>query len=347
MQLRFASNVTVIALIVIAIIGIAFFPALFTTRAEAVQTVLYVDPAGSDSNSGNWWNPLRTIGEALERAQPGMKVRLRTGVYRERVVSVRGGTAELPIIIEADGDDRPVIDGAFFTIDGPKIKHPYITFRRIEVRNTRLGIRIEGAHHVILAENTVHDIGTECMRLRFYARDNSILDNRIYNCGRTGNGEGIYVGTAPEQRWKNDGDPDTSTRNVIRDNEMFNVSEGVDLKEDSSLTVVENNYVHDAWDLGSGGINVRSDRNTIRGNRSINGAGSGFRLGGDEALLYSGGPEYQYGVRNVLSGNVASGNDEFGYKIMATPQALDCSNTAFDNDRGDVTSNFETLMAAC
>ena len=74
---------------------------------------LYVDgsdPAASDTNDGTEAHPLKTIQRAADLAEPGTKVRIRAGLYRECVHPRRGGTdAEHMICYEAFGDGPVVI----------------------------------------------------------------------------------------------------------------------------------------------------------------------------------------------------------------------------------------------
>jgi hypothetical protein len=60
---------------------------------------LHVSPAGHDRNPGTAAAPLATIQAALGRAAPGTTIVLAPGVYRERPVTVRSGTATAPITI--------------------------------------------------------------------------------------------------------------------------------------------------------------------------------------------------------------------------------------------------------
>lgn len=93
------------------------------TRLAAVAAMLcgagramdyVVSPAGHDANPGTGPEPaeaLRTIQAAVDKAQPGDRVLLRAGTYRETVVFPRSGTAAAPITVKAYADETPVISG--------------------------------------------------------------------------------------------------------------------------------------------------------------------------------------------------------------------------------------------
>jgi hypothetical protein len=92
-------------------------------RATAVVAMLgggsravdyYVSPRGNDANDGSGpadGKALRTVQAAVDKAQPGDSVLLRTGVYRETVVFPRSGTAERPITVKPGAKEKPVISG--------------------------------------------------------------------------------------------------------------------------------------------------------------------------------------------------------------------------------------------
>jgi hypothetical protein len=301
---------------------------------------LYVDPeSGSDTNDGSSDSPFKTLGKALQVVQPGWHIRLRTGVYREEVLTRRAGLPDARIVIEPDLNHKPVLDGNSHALNALKIVHPYYTVRGLEFRNSNEGPKLEGVTEVVMEYNHIHHMLKECVRIRYFSTSNVIRNNRIHDCGLDGNGEGIYIGTAPEQRGDNQGLPDASTSNVIRRNEMYNVSEGVDIKEDSSMNVVSLNYVHDSYDKISGAINVRSNRNLVYDNLAADNAGSGFRIGGDKAFHPEYGAEYHYGINNIFRQNIARNNQGYGFKIVNLPQDIDESNIGLGNGMGLFTTN--------
>ena len=71
------------------------------------------DPRASDANPGMRERPLRTIGRAAEILQPGEKVIVHEGVYRECVSPRRGGKGPREMIAyEAAAGQRVVVTGA-------------------------------------------------------------------------------------------------------------------------------------------------------------------------------------------------------------------------------------------
>ena len=86
--------------------------AYWETDAEPSCT-LYVDgrnPAASDRNDGSEQHPLKTIQRAADLAEPGTRVLIRAGLYRECVRPRRGGSGpDRMISYEAFGDGPVVI----------------------------------------------------------------------------------------------------------------------------------------------------------------------------------------------------------------------------------------------
>lgn len=301
--------------------------------ASAAPLTVHVDPNnGNDASSGLEGNPYRTLQKALSVARPGTTIRLASGTYQEANQTVTGGTASEPIIIEPEPNARPILDGNLNTLNAIRVIHSYYTIRNLEIRNTKEGVRLEGVTGVILENNIIHHVNNEGLRLHFFATRNTIRNNTIYSCGLTSNGEGIYIGTAPEQRYKNNGLPDTSSYNLISGNEIYDVhEEAIDIKEDASFNTVENNIVHGARGPDSGAIAIRSDQNLLRNNLARHNAGAGFRFGGDITSSPIYGNNYYYGVNNILRNNVASNNAGHGYKFMNGPQDADTSNSGSGN----------------
>lgn len=189
----------------------------------------------------------------------------------------------------------------------------------------------------------------ECVRLRYFAKDNEIAYNTIKNCGvedfrfggmKNKNGEGIYIGTAPEQT--KDGknptsDIDVSSGNWIHDNNI--VTEGnecVDIKEGSRQNIVENNSCTGQKDPESAGLNSRGDENVFRYNQVFDNLGAGVRLGGDTP---------NDGSNNDVYGNNIYNNAGGGIKFQTQKQQQVCGNIMTNNIGGDAVGKFGSLFS--
>ena len=329
--------------------------------------VRHVSPTGTDDNHGlSADQPLATIQAALDSADPGTVVQLASGIYDQDFRTVIDGRPDAPILVTGPPDavvrgggaiyvvqvnhDHHVFQG--FTIDGhfgddepsgyrQKLLYAQGTERRSGVTGLRLlDMRITNALD-------------ECVRLRYFAVDNEIAGNSISNCGLQDfkfdgsgkNGEGVYIGTAPDQTDDDSNptdEPDRSSRNVVRNNRITGGGECVNLKEGTTENVVEGNTCVGPRDDDSGGIDVRGSGNIVRGNTVTDGQGVGIRLGAEEI---------DAGIDNDVVGNVLRDNDEGGIKFMAAPQGQVCENTVSGSDVavGDFADEFDAdeVTAPC
>ena len=99
--------------------------------------------------------PFGLIQDALAAAQPGDVVTVRPGTYRERLATVRHGTANLPITLRsADGRGSVVVravgrvltvDHAYFTVDGLVLDGEY---------GASDTVRVSGAAHYLTLRHT-------------------------------------------------------------------------------------------------------------------------------------------------------------------------------------------------
>ena len=86
--------------------------ALAAASHAAVYEVAQQSPQASDDGPGSPDQPWRTIQKAADSVQPGDRVLIRGGVYRERVVVKKSGTADGPIRFEAAPGERALLTGA-------------------------------------------------------------------------------------------------------------------------------------------------------------------------------------------------------------------------------------------
>lgn len=105
--------------------------ALALALPPADAATLYVNPrhpAASDQAAATAETPLRSLGEAARRVQPGDTVRIAEGVYRESVVVERSGTPEQPIRFESEPGARVIITGADLLGDWTREPGPEAVF---------------------------------------------------------------------------------------------------------------------------------------------------------------------------------------------------------------------------
>lgn len=310
---------------------------------EGPPRTLHVAAAAPPSGDGSAPRPFGTVQQGVDAAAPGDTVVVGPGTYRGLVRSVRSGTPEEPITLRGD---RAVLTGPR-DARLVELTHDDLVVEGFEITGGNKLVWLVGTQRVRLLRNWLHDAGGECVRLRYRANDNEIGGNRIEGCGRVGfdlaadtkNGEGIYLGTAPEQLDRNDTDePDTSRGNRIHDNVIDVPAECVDVKEDARDNVIERNRCTGGRDPEGAGFSSRGIRTVIRDNESHGHAGSGIRLGGDED---------DDGVDSVVQDNLVHDNGEFGVEVNAEPQASVCGNVGSDNRDGATNTDELDVATAC
>lgn len=318
----------------------------------------FLDPAGPALPEADYYlkpDGGMTIQQALDAALPGQVIYLMPGVYYQDVLSVRDGTKNSPIeilgtksaIVKGAGNGRIfdiknnyiILNG--FTIDG-LFGHP----------DQEKGYRDEllyvtGGSGLKIMNMDLKNSGGECFRLKYFSHDNEVSYNNISNCGifdfkfNAGgkNGEGIYIGTAPEQLDRNPTQEiDKSNDNYIHDNLIDTQgSEGVDIKEGSSGNIVEANSITGQMDPESGGLGARGNENVFRYNQVYGCEGAGIRLGGDK---FEG---IKYGKDNQVYENKFYSNKFGPMKIQVLPQGKICGNEIYGNgpQLGDFGSQIE------
>lgn len=309
--------------------------ALATVTPTAGGDILHVVPADDDSDHTRERRTYASVNDALDEAEPGDVVRVAEGTYEEEVRTVRDGRADAPIRVvgpdaHIEGDD---IDEGHLI----EITHDHVTVEGFEVSNADKLLWIENATGVRVLCNDFHDAGGECIRLKVFASENEIARNVVHDCGQENfdldddrkNGEGVYIGTAPEQLDRNPtDDPDESNRNWIHHNLISVPAECVDLKEAATGNVVEDNLCVGSDDPDNAGFSSRGRETILRRNVSMGHEGAGIRLGGDSE---------RDGTDSVVVANELIDNEGYGLKVMAEPQALICANALSGNGDGPVT----------
>jgi uncharacterized protein DUF1565/parallel beta helix pectate lyase-like protein len=331
--------------------------------SESFPRGLYhVDPARGDdgSGTGSLLRPFKTIARALASAQPRETVLLRPGTYDERFVTVRPGVTvtgpRSAVVRGADGIARTVeiqhddttLRG--FTIDGKVCEELVEACYRDKGIYVQSQVPGDGVTGTKIENMRLTNLGGECIRMKYFATRSVISGNKIGPCGihdftipNTGtgqNGEGIYIGTAPEQLTNNPTqDPDESNDNVIRNNVIdTQAAECVEMKESSRGNEVAFNQCtgEQPRNATSGAMTSRGPGNKFHHNKIYGNAGAGLRVGGDRP---------GDAVNNDMFENVVTDNARGGIKVMdAGPHGKVCGNRMSNNVGGNVVGDFPTSI---
>lgn len=329
--------------------------------AAAAGITYYVSPDGMDANSGiSLLLPFKTIQQAINIAQPGDIINLKSGEYREDIISRRDGAADNPItitgpadaIVRGGGNDRVIeINHNYHTLNGFTVDGLHGSSANSSGYRDKLiyalGKQVrQGVEGLKVTNMTLKNAGGECLRLRYFATKAEIAYNTIANCGvydfmfNDGgkNGEGIYIGTSNKQ-W-GDGKnptsgPDETKNNFIHHNNIdTRGNECVDIKEGATANIIEYNTCRGQKDSESGGFDSRGDGNIFRYNDVRGSVGGGVRLGGASVN------GAQYGKNNDVYGNTIIDNKNGGIRFQATPQGKICGNTMSGNTNENSAGNF-------
>ena len=284
-------------------------------------------------------------------------IKLLPGIYLQDVVTRRDGLPNQPIVIT--GSKQAVVQGeknarifeinhSFITLDGFTIDGHYKAEETKSAYRDKLIYVIgkapkQGPSNVKILNMEIKNAGGECIRFRYFSQYNEVAYNQITRCGvidfefdgNGKNGEAIYIGTAPEQR--NDGknptkDVDASHNNWIHHNTINTQgNECVDIKEGSSLNLVEYNSCTGQKDSESGGLDARGENNVFRYNTIYDNLGVGVRLGGDKKFD---------GTNNTVYENTINNNKSGGIKFQRIPQGTVCGNKMEGNEKGDSVGSY-------
>lgn len=321
----------VTSFVIVVLLASFVVPASSVYATHTIQKTMYVSPSGSDTSGyGTSEQPYRTISYALSLARAGVTIIVREGVYKEYIKTVRNARSDSPITLSAEG--QVILTGGGTQNRIMDLKHDYYHVTGFEFTGRDILLRLYEADYSVIEGNYFHHAQGECIRVKYQSSNNVISRNRIEYCGLrdfggggTGkNGEGIYLGTAPEQVDLNKTRRlDRTSYNVIQDNMIVtHGAECTDIKEGSDFNTVEFNDCSGQLDPNSAGFASRGNRNTFRYNRSYDNTGAGIRFGGD--LIDD-------GVDNEAYGNELFNNQNVALKVMRLPQGLICGNVAYNN----------------
>lgn len=122
-----------------------------TVTIKGAPRTLHVSTEGVDAEHAD--APLRTAQFAVNRALPGDRVILHDGVYTESATITHGGTADAPLIIEAQNKWGAAFDGGKHAGNLLEIyDSPYVELRGIEFRwwSYGYGVQMRDSPHVTI-----------------------------------------------------------------------------------------------------------------------------------------------------------------------------------------------------
>jgi len=321
-----------------------------------------------------------SINSALDTAQPGDVVMLEDGVHKQDIKSVRDGKPDKYITIT--GSRKAVVNGnkesrmvqinhsymqlEGFTVDGKQgsgEKETDYVDKGIYVLGTKKPeiIRDEKGEYESSIDGfkltNVHvlNFGGECVRLRSFITNAEVMGNVIETCGvhdfqfpsSTVNGEAIYVGTSSNQ-WmdgKNSkAGPDLTKYIHIHHNEITpRANECVDVKEGTTMTLVEYNTCSEQLDEHSAGLDSRTDDVIFRYNEVFNTAGAGVRIGGHTINGKT------YGNKNEVYGNVFFNTAYSSVKTLTGTDHILCENNCKDgcSIAGSTSKSYTSMDSGC
>lgn len=267
------------------------------TVREPTGRILHVATTGSDTNAGTSADaPLRTIQRAADLVEPGDRVRVSPGVYREAVTIRTSGTAAKPILFESTGWATKSIRHA--TVDGalPRLA------RLDDVDDWQPDpAGATGVHYATLDEFNATDtvLGVYRSADKVYAYSDSVnperttYDNFIQGifcpshltvC-HAANVRGGYWYDRPTKRLfvklPDGSDPDRSTMQVVRRNRL-----GIAIEGASNIIVrgFEVRYFHVGLHIRGGADRVASNNILERNRTRFNQVGIGVGGYGSNGL---------------------------------------------------------------
>ena len=165
------------------------------SASKVTGRVYHVSPTGSDTANGSKSSPWKTIQKAADTMTTGDRVMIAAGVYRQRVVAKKSGTAGRPIsYIGAKG---AIIDGldlperGVFNTNGQS----YLTIRGLKVQNGMpqgQGISVIGSKNVRVERCHTFDTADSGIHVDYSAQV-SVLNNEVEKGCQRGGEETISI----------------------------------------------------------------------------------------------------------------------------------------------------------
>ena len=221
---------------------------------------IYVAPNGNDnSGNGSIGTPLKTIAKAIELAEPGNKIVLRTGTYpenelriREPDITIMSKDGEWGVIQKALPKGEDDYDSAiYFDVDAHRGR-----LSRVEVIGGFYAISTEtkwewgnandrkGTSDLIIEKSKIHGSGRDAIKIKPESDNIQILDNEIYDTGKTESRSDCNAEAIDNVNGDN---------MVVRGNHIHDIcSNGVYAKGGAMNAIIENNVIENVGGMGIG-----------------------------------------------------------------------------------------------
>lgn len=279
------------------------------TAPALEAAALVVAPDGDDTAAGTAFAPLRTIGAAAERAQPGDTILVRAGTYEGDVHTAVSGTESARISFVAESPDTRIVgigvaDGAW------ENEGSYVDIVGFDITGPNEDGLYNKGSQARLVRNRVHGISGNCLYVQnedYTVTDVDVLSNVTFDCGEDKLDHGIYV---------------THQRGRVANNISYgNTGYGIQCWHACNSIAIVNNLV---FDNPEGGIVVGADddeydigNSLIANNIVVENGREGIRESGES------GSDNRF-VNNLLWGNERNvvqikDGEEVG-TIVADPQ---------------------------
>lgn len=247
----------------------------------SLADTFYVDPSGNNSNQGTSAQPWRTIQYAVTKVSPGDTVLVGDGIYREKVIITRSGTADRYIVLKSINQWGARVEVAEpGQTDGIKIAANYITVDGFEIYDPNPGpgrigncITVWENHHINILNNKVHDCGGAGIQVgRFdhvHVENNTAYGNAKYNPNQS-SGIGFFQARAVDNA--------PGYHVIVRNNRSYNNINLVLSNHKPGETTDGNGIIIDNF-YNEGATNVKYPHRTlIENNLSYNNGGKGIHL---------------------------------------------------------------------
>jgi hypothetical protein len=320
-----ASTRTSTLFAIISVLGLSL------QASDTIAASYYVATTGSDTGPGSQSQPWRTIQKAANTVIAGDTVSVAGGIYNEKVVFTRSGTASQKIIFKNVAGQTPIIDGQGLSIPTYdtliSIKGVgYMRLEGFEIKNSAYWVIYIGgeSHHLELSSLDIHDGAMSGMFIdgpRSRPAFSLISGNKVHNNGQ--GGITLWYGTGGYYRIEQN----EVYANLGKDN-----YDGVQIGGGNAGThhiVVKNNVIHDNGSADAGEDNLDLGGHAINhhylveGNKVFGGTGS-FKI-------HSGSIKYGYYTAGVSGYHIARFNvfTGKGYVCYEFPNPVAVYNNTF------------------